>query len=284
MSRRKKHPNIWFVVSLTFIVLVLIGVTIGYFVIEARKENKMNSSSTTSQSSSATVDTVPSSSASASSSAPAPYSAENPLAYLGEPGVPRVIPADLPLEDMWTQILNPAYTISEDLQLELEYIKDNGVDVRIYDTVKEMLAAAEADGVYLNVISGYRELTFQEKLFNNEVERQMNKGLSHEDAIAATARGIAYPGSSEHHLGLTLDITDASGTLYQEYDQTEEYRWMDEHMTDYGFILRYPKDKEDVTKIKYEPWHVRWVGVEMAEKIKASGLCMEDYLLQLYEG
>ena len=55
-------------------------------------------------------------------------------------------------------------------------------------------------------------------------------------------------------------------------------------MTDYGFILRYPKDKEDVTKIKYEPWHVRWVGVEMAEKIKASGLCMEEYLLQLYEG
>ncbi len=284
MSRSRKQPNIWFVVSLTFIVLVLVGVTIGYFVIEARKESNMNSSSTTSQSSSATETASASSSAPASSSTPAPYSAENPLAYLGEPGVPRVIPSDIPLEDMWTQILNPEYTISEDLKLELNYIKDNGVDVRIYDTVIQMLDAAEADGIYLNVISGYRELTFQEKLFNNEVERQMNQGLSHEDAIAATARGIAYPGSSEHHLGLTLDITDASGTLYQEYDQTEEYRWMDEHMADYGFILRYPKDKEPVTKIKYEPWHVRWVGVEMAQKIKDSGLCMEEYLLQLYEG
>ena len=59
---------------------------------------------------------------------------------------------------------------------------------------------------------------------------------------------------------------------------------MDEHMADYGFILRYPKDKEPVTKIKYEPWHVRWVGVEMAQRIKDSGLCMEEYLLQLYEG
>ena len=95
--------------------------------------------------------------------------------------------------------------------------------------------------------------------------------------------GIAYPGSSEHHLGLTLDITDASGTLYQEYDQPEEYRWMDEHMADYGFILRSPKDKEPVTKIKYEPWHVRYVGLEHAQAMHEANVPMETYMEDLRE-
>lgn len=212
----------------------------------------------------------------------APYSAENPLAYLAEPGVPRVIPGDLPLDRMWTQILNPEYTISELLKIELREVNGFGVDARIYDTVMQMLAAAEKDHVYLNVISGYRDFPFQVTLFNNGLERNLDKGMAYDDAVAETARGLAFPGSSEHHLGLTLDISDATGDIYEEYENTAEYRWMDAHMADYGFILRYPKNKEAETHIKYEPWHVRWVGVDMAYKIKDSSLCMEEYLMRLY--
>ena len=90
--------------------------------------------------------------------------------------------------------------------------------------------------------------------------------------MAATI--ILPPGTSEHNAGLAMDIC----SLEQSFDKTAEFRWLNEHAADYGFILRYTEEKQDVTKKIYEPWHWRYVGVENAKAIKASGKCLEEYL------
>ena len=96
---------------------------------------------------------------------------------------------------------------------------------------------------------------------------------------------IAVPGTSEHHTGLAADIvTPTHQTLDPQFADTAAGKWLLEHAADYGFILRYPEDKQETTKIIYESWHYRYVGEEHAKAIKESGLCLEEYLEQLKEG
>jgi len=115
-------------------------------------------------------------------------------------------------------------------------------------------------------------------LFNRKINLYMGQGMSYMDAYKKTAEYVTVPGASEHQIGLALDITsDTYYTLDEGFEDTAEGKWLAEHSHEYGFILRYPKGKEYVTSIGYEPWHFRYVGVEAATVIKENDLTLEEF-------
>lgn len=170
-----------------------------------------------------------------------------------------------------------------DSMIETEVVfkdwRDYELDSRAADYLKRMVADAKDDGIDLLVVSAYRTIKYQQENFDRSVQDRMDKGMSYDDAYADTLREVAMPGESEHNAGLALDIMSHDYTSMDDagFENTEAFAWLDKHAAEYGFILRYPKDKEDVTKIIYEPWHYRFVGVYYANEIKKSGLCLEEY-------
>ena len=129
----------------------------------------------------------------------------------------------------------------------------------------EMRAAAKAEGLTLKIVSGYRSYKKQDKLYHNYAAR---------DGAALADRYSARAGSSEHQTGYAMDIN----SVRQSFADTAEGKWLAAHCAEYGFILRYPKDKEAETGFMYEPWHIRYLGTDLAQKITDSGLCLEEYL------
>ena len=162
---------------------------------------------------------------------------------------------------------------------------ENGysVDARIAEDLNAMLAAARADGCQPQICSAYRSVEKQVQVFNDTVNGWINQGSSFWDAYQRTTQEVALPGTSEHGIGLAVDIVS---NQYAELDakqaETKEAQWLQEHCYEYGFILRYPPEKQSLTGIIYEPWHYRYVGREMAQKIKESGLTLEEYLGKTY--
>ena len=150
------------------------------------------------------------------------------------------------------------------------------------DAFLSMQAAAAKDGVDVRMQSGYRSVSYQKKLYDNKTQYYRNKGLSEAAAREKAAVIVNPPGCSEHNCGLAADLNSPEHTtLDTGFADTAAFRWLCEHAGDYGFILRYPKDAEDKTEIIYEPWHWRYVGVENAARINASGLCFEEYIQTL---
>ncbi len=137
----------------------------------------------------------------------------------------------------------------------------------VYPYITAMVRAAQADGVDLKVWSPFRSYADQKALFDKQVER-----YGGDEDKAATI--VARPGTSEHNSGICADFNMADDA----FEQTEMFKWLCEHAEEYGFILRYPKDKQDKTGVIYESWHWRFVGIEAAKKINKSGLCLEEYL------
>lgn len=153
--------------------------------------------------------------------------------------------------------------------------KMNGqyVGQTIYPHLKEMFEDAKKDGVQMYVRSGYRSYASQEAVLNSYINQYRNQGYSYEKARQLALRWASLPGCSEHQSGLAVDINATGGSSSKTV-----YAWLAENAYKYGFILRYPEGKENITGIDYEPWHYRFVGVGTAEKIKKSGLCLEEYL------
>lgn len=182
----------------------------------------------------------------------------------------------------WRLILvNPTHRLPDDFSVETAPVQGGyEMDVRVADTMKQMIADAQADGINLQVISGTRSMAYQVKLFNRDVEKYKARGYSDTDAYAQAAMNVAVPGTSEHQLGLAVDVlsTDWGGGTSEGFAETTAYQWLIAHCADYGFIERFPKGKTDITKITWEPWHYRYVGVEHAKKIMAEGICLEEYL------
>lgn len=149
------------------------------------------------------------------------------------------------------------------------------VDRRIYPDLQEMFDAARAEGVYPIVGSGFRTREKQQSLMDNKIASYREQGYDSTEAVELAEAWVAVPGTSEHEVGICADINATSGSTSDEV-----YQWLAENAWKYGFILRYPEDKTDVTKTIYEPWHYRYVGREAAAEIQASGLCLEEYLAQ----
>lgn len=151
-------------------------------------------------------------------------------------------------------------------------------DERIIDDLLAMVQAAKEDGVTLQICSPYRDLAYQEKLFERKIEYFMGMGLSYMEAYRRGSQVVTVPNASEHQLGLALDIVSNTYTkLKEEFEDTEAGKWLAANSYRYGFILRYPRGKEDVTGITYEPWHFRYVGVEAATLITEQGITLEEF-------
>lgn len=147
------------------------------------------------------------------------------------------------------------------------------------DAYMQMKQAAAVDGVELLLCSGYRTVEYQQNLFDQEKQKWLDEGMSDQEAYDKAKTVVAVPGYSEHNSGLAADIvTPDHQTLDSAFANTDAAKWLFEHAPDYGFILRYPENKQAITGIIYEPWHYRYVGVESAKTITESGKCLEEYL------
>lgn len=164
---------------------------------------------------------------------------------------------------------------------------DNGyeADSRITEALKKMIADARStENVRIIALSAYRDYEYQKDLFNDKVKRlQKEKGYSVTKAREEAATVVAYPGTSEHQLGLALDLVDAKHVkLDESQENTAAYKWLYKHCAEYGFIVRYPNGKTDITGIIYEPWHFRYVGEEAAKIIMEKGITLEEYIEEYY--
>jgi D-alanyl-D-alanine carboxypeptidase len=183
-------------------------------------------------------------------------------------------------------LVNPWNYIPDDYTLDLETVQgDYKMNKLAADAAKDLIAAAAADGYSLRVCSGYRTVEKSRILYERKVQQYLDAGYSEADAKTEAAKWVAPPGTSEHHTGLAMDIVSADyfnyySDLEHDFDKFDEFDWLIAHCAEYGFILRYPEGKEDITGITYEPWHYRYVGKEAAEVIMSEGLCLEEYLEQ----
>lgn len=197
---------------------------------------------------------------------------------------PEPVPASLQLPevdlDSWELRL-----VSVDHQLPADYApelmsvdNDQLFDVRAGMHLQKMLADARAAGYTTFICSGYRSYDTQYYLYWQHVEQFMAEGMPQEEAEAATRLAVNYPGASEHQLGLAADILEYQGQDMEPYiGGSGLMLWLEEHCADYGFIVRYPEDKTDVTGIEYEPWHLRFVG-SCARFLMENNLCLEEFL------
>lgn len=188
-------------------------------------------------------------------------------------------------EPEWNLILtNPWNPLPEDFTVELQEI-ENGheVDKRIAAQLEAMLRDARKEGLEPLIVSSYRTMEKQDALHNNRIKRFMEEdGLDLDTAIVEAGKWVAVPGTSEHQTGLAVDIVAESfPVLEAEQENTAEQQWLMENSWKYGFIMRYPSDKSDLTGIYYEPWHYRYVGGRAAEEIYKTGVCLEEYLESL---
>ncbi|MBR5375989.1 MAG: M15 family metallopeptidase [Lachnospiraceae bacterium] len=187
---------------------------------------------------------------------------------------------DAAFEDDWSLILiNKEHLIPPDYRFELSTIKGNiKSDVRVVEHVNALLKAAEEDGVDIFICSPYRDEEKQQDLFEKKVAAYERQGFDHDEAYDMASESIAIPGTSEHQAGLAFDfVTPRYQRLDEGFGQTEAGIWLKDNAPDYGFILRYPKGKSDITDIEYEPWHYRYVGAKAAREITDLNLTLEEY-------
>lgn len=181
-------------------------------------------------------------------------------------------------------LVNKNHRLPEEYEVELltMYDKVNRAAKEAYEPLNDMLAAGRAEGLAFEICSSYRDVKVQERLFQEDVDTLMQQGFSYEEAYAEVERETMPPGHSEHSTGLAFDIVSLGYQLLDAgQENTPETQWLHEHCAEYGFILRYPKGKEDITDIDYESWHYRYVGVEVATYIMEQGITLEEYLEEL---
>jgi len=181
----------------------------------------------------------------------------------------------------WNLILvNKWNPIPEGYEVKLTQLKSgHAVDERAYPELQQMMDDCRAEGLDPVICSSYRTNEKQTKLFNRKINQYKDMGYSDAEAEKLAGEIVAVPGTSEHQLGLALDIVDESyQTLDEKQEETAVQKWLMANCWKYGFILRYPTDKRDITGITYEPWHYRYVGKEAAADIYKAGICLEEYL------
>ena len=211
---------------------------------------------------------------------------ENATASPEETADPAAKPA-MSVEDLpWNlRLVNKEHPLPKDFPIpKLKDVADGyAVDERIHDDLVALLKAGEKAGHRPVVCSAFRSHKRQRELYRARVSQSKEEGKRGQEAKDDAAFWVAPPYASEHEAGLAVDLVDAS---YQELDKKQEstatQKWLMKHCVKYGFILRYPTDKSDITGIGYEPWHYRYVGKEAASAIAESGLCFEEWLAETY--
>ena len=205
-----------------------------------------------------------------------------------ETPLPTPTPNPIPQPNDFTLLVNRENPLSDDYQVETRNIVNNGVttdfkfDVRAVEHLEDMLKDAADAGHPVLIRSAHRTINYQKMLYNNKVQAYLNAGYSQQAAQTEAAKWVAVPGTSEHNLGIVVDIVNQgyTGELEQYFEDDPLFGWLVENCADYGFILRYPKTKEAVTGIVYEPWHYRYVGVEAAKYIMENGITLEEFHAQ----
>lgn len=181
----------------------------------------------------------------------------------------------------WNLVLvNATHFMEEGYKPELAEVENNYyVDKRIVRYLQQMLADGRKEGLDFWICSAYRTMEKQTQLYENKVQRLMAEdGLSYAEAYEEAGNTVAYPGTSEHQLGLAVDIVAKDYQILDDKQaNTDEAKWLEENCWKYGFILRYPLDKTEETGIIFEPWHYRYVGIEAAKEIMEQGICLEEY-------
>ncbi|MEG3074114.1 MAG: D-alanyl-D-alanine carboxypeptidase family protein, partial [Ruthenibacterium sp.] len=258
-KKPKKANQLPLILLLAVLVIAIIGIAI-YAISGGLGKKKAPSSSVALPSSSVAASMAPSS---------------TPL-----PPAPAVAP--IPRDEWYMKLANKQSPLSADFKVETEKTVDGiEVDARIRGAVNDMIAGAKEQGVKLKTVAGYRSYQRQENSYNNRVAEFVKAGKTKEEAQAAAAIITAPPGASEHNLGLSVDMQSVASHDYADtFKDSAEAKWLLDNAANYGFILRYPAGKEAVTGFDFEPWHYRYVGVEQAQKIKESGLTLEEYLAQ----
>ena len=184
------------------------------------------------------------------------------------------------VKDELLTLVNFENTIPEDWKGNLVQLNNGqSVDRRIYDDLIAMLQAAKSEGVNPLICSSYRTNEKQEQLYQNKVSEYLSQGYSKVEASDKAAFWVARPGTSEHQLGLAVDIVSTKNQrLDRSQENTVEQQWLIQNSWKYGFVLRYPTNKNSITGVGYEPWHYRYVGKEHAKKINELGVCLEEYV------
>ena len=181
-------------------------------------------------------------------------------------------------------LVNPTHYIPDDYTVNLVTVQGKyKLDEKAAEHAMDLLSAAKKAGYDMQLCSAYRTVEKSAELYQRKVNQYINAGYSQEKAEAEAAKWVAPPGTSEHHTGLAMDLVSSDywkyySDLEHDYEKFDSFKWMYEHCAEYGFILRYPKDKQDITGITYEPWHYRYVGADAAKYIMENGLCLEEYL------
>lgn len=183
--------------------------------------------------------------------------------------------------DDWNLMLvNKQHPIPDNYTFATAQISSGGklCDERILSPLKQMVEAAARDGVSLVVCSPYRSNNRQEMLFARKVDYYLEQGYDYMESYTLASQAVTIPGSSEHEIGLALDIiTDGYCSLDEGFGDTPAGRWLAQNSYKYGFVVRYLKGKEEITGIEYEPWHIRYVGVAAATVMYEEDICLEEF-------
>jgi len=169
-------------------------------------------------------------------------------------------------------LLEETYIPNDLTKLTCRKISYDPIEMRetASSALNKLFDAAKEDGIYLYAHSGYRSYRTQKTMYYNRLKKNNGK----DDGV------VAYPGSSDHQTGLGIDVINKAGIgkkFTEAFGKTKEGKWLAENCWDYGFIIRYQKDKEDITQIIYEPWHLRYVGVQVAQYMRDQNLCLEEF-------
>ena len=314
-SRRKRKAQIrrrqiWFTIVVVFLLAFLVWYLVGYLPARKSSQESAIEESSTAQleesfvpnslaeetsaaveesvgggESSALAESVPEESSPEESSPPEESSGaeeSSPEKEVDEILGMEYVTVDPDATDWNLLLVNKTHRLAENLEMETKQIFSEEVDARIYDSLVQMLEDGERDSDrQFLVCSGYRSVDFQQTLFDNKIAeiQAEHPEYTYEEAYIEASTIVAIPGASEHNTGLTVDICAMDfQMLIEEYEETDEAKWLKENCYKYGFILRYPKGKEDITQIIYEPWHFRYVGVEAATEIMTQGITLEEYL------
>ena len=197
---------------------------------------------------------------------------------------PAAGPGSAAAQDWQTRLVSAAHPLPEDFSVctaPVEHYPDRRFDARAVDALNALLNGAQKAGLPLYLVSAWRSPARQQALFARKVAWYLRRGYDGGAAERQAARWVARPGTSEHNLGLAADLVSARwyenhDDLTEEFAATPEYAWLCAHCAEYGFVLRYPPGKAQLTGVTYEPWHFRYVGRRAAQLLTSQGLCLEE--------